>query len=105
MGHLIYVVSVRQLEQTKVPRDQPSPEPPRSNNTLEVIRMYATILGKEGFRKGMDKYRPLLSIDFRASMADAIGADLDQFAVHRQYSRAPRRPTRHPAHSRRRGTA
>jgi aminopeptidase N len=51
----------------------------------EVIRMYATLLGEEGFRKGMDLYfdrhdgQAVTCDDFRASMADASGRDLAQF--------------------------
>ena len=58
----------------------------------EVVRMYATILGKDGFRKGMDLYfqrhdgQAVTCDDFRAAMADANGADLEQFA--RWYSQA-----------------
>ncbi|HUP30332.1 MAG TPA: aminopeptidase N, partial [Usitatibacter sp.] len=58
----------------------------------EVVRMYATILGKEAFRRGMDLYfqrhdgHAVTCDDFRAAMADAGGADLEQFA--RWYSQA-----------------
>ncbi|HXN16012.1 MAG TPA: aminopeptidase N, partial [Usitatibacter sp.] len=51
----------------------------------EVVRMYATILGKEGFRRGMDLYfqrhdgQAVTCDDFRAAMADANGVDLTQF--------------------------
>ena len=51
----------------------------------EVIRMYATLLGEDGFRKGMDLYfdrhdgQAVTCDDFRASMADASGRDLSQF--------------------------
>ena len=51
----------------------------------EVVRMYATILGKDGFRKGMDLYfrrhdgQAVTCDDFRAAMADANGADFTQF--------------------------
>ena len=52
----------------------------------EIIRMYQTLLGKDGFRKGMDLYFErhdgcaVTCDDFRAAMADANQADLDQFA-------------------------
>jgi aminopeptidase N len=58
----------------------------------EVVRLYATLLGKEGFRKGMDLYfqrhdgQAVTCDDFRAAMADANGADLGQFE--RWYSQA-----------------
>mmetsp|Transcript_56272 Transcript_56272/g.138065 ORF Transcript_56272/g.138065 Transcript_56272/m.138065 type:complete len:875 (+) Transcript_56272:3098-5722(+) len=51
----------------------------------EVIGMYQTLLGREGFRKGMDLYfkrhdgTAVTCDDFRAAMADANGADLAQF--------------------------
>ena len=51
----------------------------------EVVRMYHTLLGAEGFRKGMDLYferhdgSAVTCDDFRAAMADANGRDLSQF--------------------------
>lgn len=51
----------------------------------EVIRMYETLLGREGFRKGVDLYferhdgQAVTCDDFRAAMADANGRDLAQF--------------------------
>ena len=53
----------------------------------EVVRMYHTLLGEEGFRKGMDLYfkrhdgQAVTCDDFRAAMADANGVDLEQFAL------------------------
>lgn len=58
----------------------------------EVVRMYATLLGKEGFRKGMDLYfrrhdgQAVTCDDFRAAMSDANGVELAQFE--RWYSQA-----------------
>ncbi len=52
----------------------------------EVVRMYQTLLGRDGFRKGMDLYferhdgDAVTCDDFRAAMADANGADLERFA-------------------------
>ncbi|MDT8450311.1 MAG: DUF3458 domain-containing protein, partial [Wenzhouxiangellaceae bacterium] len=52
----------------------------------EVVRMYDTLLGSDGFRRGMDLYferhdgRAVTCDDFRRAMADANGADLEQFA-------------------------
>ena len=52
----------------------------------EIIRMYETLLGTGGFRKGMDLYferhdgQAVTCDDFLAAMADANGADLKQFA-------------------------
>eukprot|EP00316_Scyphosphaera_apsteinii_P000520 CAMPEP_0119323060 /NCGR_PEP_ID=MMETSP1333-20130426/59857_1 /TAXON_ID=418940 /ORGANISM="Scyphosphaera apsteinii, Strain RCC1455" /LENGTH=909 /DNA_ID=CAMNT_0007330421 /DNA_START=43 /DNA_END=2772 /DNA_ORIENTATION=- len=51
----------------------------------EVIRLYQTLLGAAGFRKGMDLYferhdgQAVTCDDFRAAMADANGRDLTQF--------------------------
>ena len=51
----------------------------------EVVRMYQTLLGREGFRRGMDLYfqrhdgQAVTCDDFRAAMADANGRDLNQF--------------------------
>lgn len=55
------------------------------NKGAEVIRMYKTLVGVEGFRKGMDLYFErhdgcaVTCDDFRAAMADANGLDLTQF--------------------------
>ena len=48
----------------------------------EVVRIYQTLLGREGFRKGMDLYfqrhdgQAVTVDDFRQAMADANGVDL-----------------------------
>ena len=53
----------------------------------EVVRLYETLLGKDGFRKGMDLYfkrhdgQAVTCDDFRAAMADANKADLGSFAA------------------------
>ena len=58
----------------------------------EVVRMYATLLGKQGFRRGMDLYfqrhdgQAVTCDAFRAAMADANGVELGQFE--RWYSQA-----------------
>ncbi|WP_322107083.1 aminopeptidase N [Paraburkholderia sp. J41] len=58
----------------------------------EVVRMYQTLLGRDGFRKGMDLYfqrhdgQAVTCDDFRRAMADANGRDLAQFE--RWYSQA-----------------
>ncbi|MFM8467330.1 MAG: aminopeptidase N [Oxalobacteraceae bacterium] len=58
----------------------------------EVVRMLQTLLGREGFRKGMDLYfqrhdgQAVTCDDFRAAMAHANGCDLTQFE--RWYSQA-----------------
>jgi aminopeptidase N len=51
----------------------------------EVVRMYETLLGKDGFRKGMDLYfkrhdgQAVTTDDFLAAMADANDVNLDAF--------------------------
>jgi len=58
----------------------------------EVVRMYQTLVGRDGFRKGMDLYfarhdgQAVQCDDFRAAMADANGRDFKQFE--RWYSQA-----------------
>ncbi len=62
------------------------------NKGAEVIRMYQTLLGKEGFQRGMELYfarhdgQAVTTDDFLAAMADANSADLSQFQ--RWYSQA-----------------
>jgi len=51
----------------------------------EIVRMYQTMFGVEGFRKGMDLYfqrhdgQAVTTDDFAAAMADANNADLNDF--------------------------
>jgi aminopeptidase N len=51
----------------------------------QVVRMYETLLGRDGFRRGMDLYfqrfdgQAVTCDDFRRAMADANGVDLEQF--------------------------
>ncbi|HTH74260.1 MAG TPA: aminopeptidase N [Trinickia sp.] len=58
----------------------------------EVVRMYQTLFGREGFRRGMDLYfkrhdgQAVTCDDFRHAMADANSRDLTQFE--RWYSQA-----------------
>ena len=53
----------------------------------EIVRMYQTIFGIDGFRKGMDLYfkrhdgQAVTTDDFAAAMADANDADLTQFKL------------------------
>ncbi|MFZ5843292.1 MAG: aminopeptidase N [Pseudomonadota bacterium] len=62
------------------------------NKGAEVIRMLHTLLGEQGFRKGMDLYferndgKAVTCDDFVAAHADANGVDLSQFQ--RWYSQA-----------------
>ncbi|TFW23905.1 aminopeptidase N [Massilia arenosa] len=99
---------VRTLRQAQFPEDAgPMSHPVRPDSFVEinnfytvtvyekgaeVVRMYQTLLGREGFRKGMDLYfqrhdeQAVTCDDFRAAMADANGRDLAQFE--RWYSQA-----------------
>jgi aminopeptidase N len=58
----------------------------------EVVRLYETLLGRDGFRKGMDLYferhdgQAVTCDDFRRAMADANGVDLDP--LERWYAQA-----------------
>ncbi len=57
------------------------------NKGAEVIRMLHTMLGADGFRRGMDLYfarhdgQAVTCDDFVAAMADANGGDLGQFKL------------------------
>jgi aminopeptidase N len=99
---------VRTLRQAQFPEDAgPMAHPVRPDSFVEinnfytvtvyekgaeVVRMYQTLLGRDGFRKGMDLYferhdgQAVTCDDFRAAMADASGRDLSQFE--RWYSQA-----------------
>jgi len=99
---------VRTLRQAQFPEDSgPMAHPVRPDSFVEinnfytvtvyekgaeVVRMYQTLLGREGFRKGMDLYfarhdeQAVTCDDFRMAMADANGRDLTQFE--RWYSQA-----------------
>jgi aminopeptidase N len=99
---------VRTLRQAQYPEDAgPMAHPVRPDSFVEinnfytvtvyekgaeVVRMYQTLLGHEGFRKGMDLYfarhdgEAVTCDDFRAAMASASGRDLAQFE--RWYSQA-----------------
>jgi len=62
----------------------------------EVVRMYQTLLGCDGFRMGMELYfqrhdgQAVTCDDFRAAMADANGRDLSQFERWYSQSGTPR---------------
>ncbi|MDJ0867448.1 MAG: aminopeptidase N [Myxococcota bacterium] len=62
----------------------------------EVIRLYHTLLGSDGFRRGMDRYferhdgQAVTCDDFRAAMADANGADLGQLGRWYEQAGTPR---------------
>ena len=102
------IEDVRLLRQAQFPEDAgPMAHPVRPDSYVEinnfytvtvyekgseVVRMYQTLLGREGFRKGMDLYfarhdgQAVTCDDFRAAMADSSGHDLGQFE--RWYSQA-----------------
>jgi len=95
------IEDVRLLRQLQFPEDAgPMAHPIRPNEYQEinnfytvtvyekgseVVRMYQTLLGKDGFRKGMNLYfkrhdgQAVTCDDFLAAMADANGKDLSQF--------------------------
>jgi aminopeptidase N len=95
------IEDVRLLRQLQFPEDAgPMAHPIRPNEYQEinnfytvtvyekgseVVRMYQTLLGRDGFRKGMDLYfkrhdgQAVTCDDFLAAMADANGRDLTQF--------------------------
>ena len=99
---------VRTLRQAQFPEDAgPMAHPVRPDSFVEinnfytvtvyekgaeVVRMYQTLVGRDGFRKGMDLYfarhdgQAVECDDFRAAMADANGRDFSQFE--RWYSQA-----------------
>jgi aminopeptidase N len=99
---------VRVLRQAQFPEDAgPMAHPVRPDSYVEinnfytvtiyekgaeVVRMYQTLFGRDGFRKGMDLYfqrhdgQAVACDDFRAAMADANQRDLSQFE--RWYSQA-----------------
>jgi aminopeptidase N len=102
------IEDVRVLRQAQFPEDAgPMAHPVRPDSYVEinnfytvtiyekgseVVRMYQTLLGRDGFRKGMDLYfarhdgQAVTCDDFRAAMADANDRDLSQFE--RWYSQA-----------------
>ena len=102
------IEDVRVLRQAQFPEDAgPMAHPVRPDSYVEinnfytvtiyekgaeVVRMVQTLLGRDGFRKGMDLYfarhdgQAVTCDDFRAAMADANQRDLTQFE--RWYSQA-----------------
>ena len=105
---VVRIQEVRDLRERQFPEDAgPMAHPVRPESYVEVnnfytatvydkgaevVRLYATLLGRDGFRRGMDLYfrrhdgQAVTCDDFRAAMADANGADLDQFG--RWYSQS-----------------
>jgi aminopeptidase N len=95
------IEDVRVLRQAQFPEDAgPMAHPVRPDSYVEinnfytvtiyekgaeVVRMLQTLVGRDGFRKGMDLYfsrhdgQAVTCDDFRAAMADANARDLSQF--------------------------
>jgi aminopeptidase N len=106
------IEDVRVLRQAQFPEDAgPMAHPVRPDSYVEisnfytvtiyekgaeVVRMYQTLLGRDGFRKGMDLYfqrhdgQAVECNDFRAAMADANGRDLSQFELWYSQAGTPR---------------
>jgi aminopeptidase N len=106
------IEDVRVLRQAQFPEDAgPMAHPVRPDSYVEinnfytvtiyekgseVVRMYQTLLGREGFRKGMDLYferhdgQAVECDDFRRAMADANDRDLDQFELWYSQAGTPR---------------
>jgi aminopeptidase N len=66
------------------------------NKGAEVVRMYQTLFGQDGFRRGMDLYferhdgQAVTCDDFRHALADANQADLSQFEAWYSQAGTPR---------------
>src|SRR3569833_165775 len=106
------IEDVRVLRQAQFPEDAgPMAHPVRPDSYVEinnfytvtiyekgaeVVRMYQTLLGRDGFRKGMDLYfrrhdgQAVECDDFRAAMADTNGRDLNQFELWYSQAGTPR---------------
>ena len=106
------IEDVRVLRQAQFPEDAgPMAHPVRPDSYVEinnfytvtiyekgseVVRMYQTLLGRDGFRKGMDLYfqrhdgQAVECDDFRAAMIDANGRELTQFERWYSQSGTPR---------------
>jgi aminopeptidase N len=72
----------------------------------EVVRIYHTLFGEEGFRKGMDLYfqrhdgQAVTCDDFRKAMADANDTNLDQFELWYSQNGTPRVKIKEKYHAR-----
>ena len=106
------IEDVRVLRQAQFPEDAgPMAHPVRPDSYVEinnfytvtvyekgaeVVRMLQTLLGREGFRKGMDLYfqrhdgQAVECDDFRRAMADANGRDLSRFELWYSQAGTPR---------------
>ncbi|KAE8677975.1 Puromycin-sensitive aminopeptidase [Hibiscus syriacus] len=85
------ITNVSKLRNYQFPQDAgPMAHPVRPHSYIkgaEVVRMYKTLLGTQGFRKGMDLYfkrhdgQAVTCEDFFAAMRDANGADFANFLL------------------------
>ncbi|KAL2547679.1 Peptidase M1 family protein [Forsythia ovata] len=94
------IADVSKLRTYQFPQDAgPMAHPVRPHSYIkgaEVVRMYKTLLGSEGFRKGMDLYferhdgQAVTCEDFLAAMRDANGADFSNFLLWYSQAGTPR---------------
>ncbi|KAK4488308.1 hypothetical protein RD792_004064 [Penstemon davidsonii] len=94
------ISDVSKLRIYQFPQDAgPMAHPVRPHSYIkgaEVVRMYKTLLGTSGFRKGMDLYfkrhdgQAVTCEDFFAAMRDANGADFSNFLLWYSQAGTPR---------------
>ncbi|KAK4488310.1 hypothetical protein RD792_004066 [Penstemon davidsonii] len=94
------ISDVSKLRTYQFPQDAgPMAHPVRPHSYIkgaEVVRMYKTLLGSSGFRKGMDLYfkrhdgQAVTCEDFFAAMRDANGADFSNFLLWYSQAGTPR---------------
>ncbi|KAL0447935.1 UNVERIFIED_CONTAM: Puromycin-sensitive aminopeptidase [Sesamum latifolium] len=94
------IADVSTLRTYQFPQDAgPMAHPIRPHSYIkgaEVVRMYKTLLGASGFRKGMDLYfkrhdgQAVTCEDFFAAMRDANGADMSNFLLWYSQAGTPR---------------
>ncbi|KAL2547551.1 Peptidase M1 family protein [Forsythia ovata] len=94
------IADVSKLRTYQFPQDAgPMAHPVRPYSYIkgaEVVRMYKTLLGSEGFRKGMDLYferhdgQAVTCEDFFAAMRDANGANFSNFLLWYSQAGTPR---------------
>ncbi|KAL2547680.1 Peptidase M1 family protein [Forsythia ovata] len=94
------IADVSKLRTYQFPQDAgPMAHPVRPHSYIkgaEVVRMYKTLLGSEGFRKGMDLYferhdgQAVTCEDFLAAMRDANGANFSNFLLWYSQAGTPR---------------
>ncbi|KAG8382213.1 hypothetical protein BUALT_Bualt05G0053300 [Buddleja alternifolia] len=97
---VVRIADVSTLRNYQFPQDAgPMAHPVRPHSYIkgaEVVRMYKTLLGSSGFRKGMDLYfkrhdgQAVTCEDFYAAMRDANGADMSNFLLWYSQAGTPR---------------